>query len=953
MVGKKGFFKEKNKTIFREYFHPHQLMDSPFRLGLLMPIFLFFLISMGSAQDYPTYQRIYLSGEDTSHPIYWDFKFSSGENQGVWSKIPVPFDRNMQDYEELNYGIVHQDSSSLIGNGNGEFRSEFFAKKEWKGNTVNLVFDGSISTTEVWVNGKSAGPVHEGGYQRFQFDISKLLDFGDSNLLEVKVHLVSSKSTSNEDIKELEFLNFGGIVRPVYLEVLPNYHFTELALNPNHKGNLSGLVLLNKAPKTSKLEVELIDPNAGHSVGKFQQTIDSDSVSFSHLFQNIKAWNPESPTLYKVYFRLIDKEEILIEKKETVGFRSVSLVGNDGLYVNGEKVLLKGVDRNSFYPTLESAFSGVNHLEELLRMKEMNLNAVQLSDFPPDEKLLEFADSLGLFILEKTNGWQEVEDENVDLSVLNETIKRDGNHPSVILWDHGYINAKHLENESTFPPFDIQNRPSINSWSIENSLRTNLFSPFNNSLKNSHPNAEDVFLQTDLVATINETGAGLSDIWSKFTEMPLFAGGLISFFSNEVVINYDLFDGIDSYKENSSGGIANPFWKKNGLFHSIQSMWSPIQIYFLDQEPQFSGRVGIANQYLFSDLSECQIQIEVLEINGWEKQSIIGSTINSLPPLLPGQSTEVDLELPSQWQDGDVLKFRAFGIHGEELASWTRPLHEPKEGNHRYFDSNEIEVYPIKVRESIADLQVEVEGKLFFFGKKSGNLELVKIGRKFFYLSQNPVLEGIDIEPEKISWKKKKDGSIEVSSSYQDERGYLTWTVLPNGQLKLEVAISQLNWKGKELPGVGFNLPDSLIQKVDLISDGPSSVWSYRREVVEFGLWEKINQKIQEEGNLEENQFPEFKGEYANFHAVKLTTQEGEIEIKTETSGIVFSLFKPLLPTLFTSGLQKDQLRSDLSFHYDNFAFRTKNSLIMEPEATNVNESDLDLKPLILWFNFR
>ncbi|MBN3519068.1 beta-galactosidase [Algoriphagus lutimaris] len=912
------------------------------------------MISMGYAQDFQHNQRIYLSGKDAASAINWDFRISDGRNAGIWSQIPVPSNWEMNGFGTLNYGLDHRDTNKLVGKEFGEYRLEFFAEKEWKGQTVNLVFDGSMTDTEVWVNGKSAGPIHRGGFYRFQFDISKLLSYGDTNSLEVTVHKVSENESVNKAEREADFWIFGGIFRPVFLEVLPSFHFTRIAVDPKHEGDFNGFVLLNKVPKSGWLEIDLIDPRTGQSVGEFQHSISSDSVRFTHQFPNIKAWNPESPTLYKAIFKLKDEEGILYKKSETIGFRSVTLKEKDGLYINGVKVILKGVNRHSFYPTTGRALSDSNHLEDILLMKEMNMNAVRMSHYPPDERFLELADSIGLFVLDEVTGWQDAYDEIIGPQLISETVLRDANHPSVILWDHGNEGGWNFENEPAFHQFDIQKRPVIYPWLLRNHLDTFHY-PTYNSEEGRLDRGENVFMPTELLHGLYDggAGAGLSDFWAKYSENPLFAGGFLWAFSDKAVKRRVRSDSLDADGNHAPDGILGPYRGKEGSFYSIQSIFSPIKIDFLEEEPHLGNKVRVTNQYLFSDLNECQIQIEVLKIRGWQGTSVVSSNLISLPQLRPGESALVDLQLPDQWKKGDVLKLTAFGIHSEKLAAWAKPIHEPKEGITSYFNSNEIEIYPIKVRESTGDLQVEVDGKLFFFGKKSGNLELVKVGRRFFYLSQNPELEGMRLEPNKVSWKKLKDGSIEIQSSFQDQLGSITWTVLPNAKLKMEASLSQLSWKSEELLGMGFHFPDSLIKKADLIADGPYRVWKNRREGVGFGLWEKTYNDTQTGYSFEDLRYPEFKGYYSNFHAVKLITSEGEIEIKTETPGIFLSLFKPNYPDESTLGIMPEQTKSDLSFLYDIPAMGTKFHMASEMGPVQNESPERNLKPLILWFNFR
>lgn len=409
---------------------------------------------------------------------------------------------------------------------------------------------------------------------------------------------------------------------------------------------------------------------------------------------------------------------------------------------------------------------------------------------------------------------------------------------------------------------------------------------------------------------------------------------------------------MDSDGNHAPDGILGPYREKEGSFYTIQSIWSPIQIEITENLNDFDGSIKVSNGYLFSDLSKAHLEIELIQIQNWEGEKTISSENIQLGSIQPGATEEVKYHVPMNWSDADYMKITAIGIRGEKLTNWTYPIHNPAEANKKYFNSGEIEIYPIKVRESVNDLQIEVDGRIYFFGKKYGNLEMVKVNRKFIYLNQNPQIEGHGEQEAKVSWKKIKDGSIQIKSVYENYPKELVWTVLPTSELKLEISPADTSQLDQELLGIGFNYPDSLVKSAKLIADGPYRVWKNRRRGSNFGFWNKEYNDTQTGYSFENLIYPEFKGYYSNFHAVQIITTETEIDIRTETPGLFLSLFKPKFPENSTTGVMPKQTQSEISFLYDITPIGTKfhkgNEMI-----SNQIRTELNLEPIVLWFRFR
>src|SRR5687768_13833450 len=158
----------------------------------------------------------YLSGTDKDHTVQWDFYCTAGRKSGEWTKIAVPSNWEQQGFGSYNYGH-DKDKASEQGLYKHEFLSENWANKK-----IFIVFEGSMTDTKVMVNGKQAGPIHQGSFYRFKYDITNLVKPNGKNLLEVTVSKMSTNTSVNTAERKSDFWVFGGIFRPVYLEIVPN-----------------------------------------------------------------------------------------------------------------------------------------------------------------------------------------------------------------------------------------------------------------------------------------------------------------------------------------------------------------------------------------------------------------------------------------------------------------------------------------------------------------------------------------------------------------------------------------------------------------------------------------------------------------------------------------------------------------------------------------------------------
>ncbi|RZK14082.1 MAG: glycoside hydrolase family 2, partial [Pedobacter sp.] len=290
-------------------------------------------------------QKLYLSGTGNDNTVNWDFFCTDGMNSGKWTTIPVPSNWELQGFGKYNYGFNKEANK---GKEQGLYKYKFSVPSDWKNQKINIVFEGSMTDTEVKINGKLAGEIHQGSFYVFKYDISKLLKMGE-NLLEVKVSKHSANQSVNEAERKADFWIFGGIFRPVYLEALPQTYIDRVQLDAKANGILTANVFIKG--QADKISIELTDKNGKKFGNDFTAKITSGLTKIEQQFKSPSLWSSEFPNLYTATFTLSKNGKPIHQIAKKIGFRTVEVKERDGVYVNGIKMKFKGVNRHSFYPT--------------------------------------------------------------------------------------------------------------------------------------------------------------------------------------------------------------------------------------------------------------------------------------------------------------------------------------------------------------------------------------------------------------------------------------------------------------------------------------------------------------------------------------------------------------------------------------------------------------------------
>ena len=529
-------------------------------------------------------------------------------------------------------------------------------------------------------------------------------------------------------------------------------------------------------------------------------------------------------------------------------------------------------------------------------MKDMNMNAVRMSHYPPDQYFLDVCDSLGMFVLDELGGWQKFYDTPTAKRLVKQMVERDVNHPSVILWDNGNEGGFNKDVRSDYALYDPQKRTVIEPFSIINGTNTKHY-PKYNYVVNALTKGKEIFFPTEFLHGLFDggLGAGLDDQWNLMLSNPLAAGAFLWVFADEGVERRDKNDSIDTSGNLAPDGILGPWHQKEGSFYTVKEIWSPVYFKETALNSDFNGKLQVTNRFLYSNLNLCKYSFELLRYSKIFPETEV-ERLNGIiqsPDIPAGESGELSLNLPPEWKHYDVLYVTATDQYGRHINTWSWNITKPEDFVKRLVVTNEDRVTS---SETDSLLILESGKTVVTFSKKSGLIAGVKSNGKVI-----PISNGIRFAGISPVFKGMKHYSLEnnyIVELLYDDSCHATWTMLPGGWLQLDYDYRPIGQS--DFSGITFNCPENLVTGAKLLANGPFHVWKNRLKGTRFGLYDKpYNNTI----TGQTWDYPEFKGYYSNFYAVELQTRELPITIVTSASGLFLHLFTPE-PAIYSKGLR-------------------------------------------------
>jgi hypothetical protein len=911
-------------------------MSSPVRY---VALFVLLLASVARAAETETQ---YLSGLGKDDPVKWEFMCDKGQNAGKWSTIGVPSNWQLQGFGIYEYG------QPMPAGGwprvHGVYRRSFTTPATWRTKTVFLKFEGVMTDTRVTINGQSAGPLHQGGYYAFKYNITSLLKpAGQKNEIQVDVDDDSMNDSVNRAERRADYWNYAGIFRPVYLEAVPETFIDHLAINATAEGALSVDVTPSdtrtqaQSGASASLELRVLDAS-GKLVGAPIAAKDIALNTTSHLsgsFPNPRLWTAETPNLYQLEVRLKLGDAVVHIVHQKFGFRTVEVRPGQGLLVNGKRVFLRGVARHSFWPDSGRTLSEQISRDDINVIKDLNGNAVRSSHYPPDRHFLDACDELGLYVLDELGGWHGHYDTEVGKKLVKEMVEHDVNHPSILVWDNGNEGGFNPDLDGEFAKYDPQKRVVLHPWAafppgIADTKHYPTFEQLQQKLAD-----DPVYIPTEMLHGLYDggQGAGLNEYWDAILKSKAGGGGILWSFVDEDVKRVDKGGILDSAGNQAPDGIVGPYREREGSFYTVKQIWSPIIVTSSDgPSPSFT----VANRYAFTNADTCTYEWESIAFRNPSDAAsgsvVLASRTDHGRSLAPGASASWNgwgPPMPTAKAIPDAIRLRIKDATGRLIQTYVWPTRD-----FAYPLDHVVAGAKPSATESGDTLTATAGDLTLQFSKSSGMLvSAVRHGRSFSLvngprlLAMTPRLPppvrrqpGQPVPPpptpptfaadsKLTSLTQKSDGNdLVISAAFDGPMKSLTYRLRPDGWLTIDY---DYDLTGEhEYFGIGFDYPEANVKGMRFLGQGPAPVYQNRLGGGTLDVWNRPynNTVVGDPDDLKPGEhfdYPIFKGFYSGVRWLQLNTSEGPITALIDQhrdSPIYLQVLTPKTPPLALQG---------------------------------------------------
>ena len=590
----------------------------------------------------------------------WRFCFAKDHNQAPkiffavdfddtqWSDFPVPglFELNGYGdriYKNIGYAWSKEFKNNPpqvpeTNNYTGSYRRTFDLPQDWQGHDVYFHVGSATSNLMVWVNGRYVG-YSEDSKVAAEFNITKYLKPG-RNLIAMQV----MRWCDGSYLEDQDFWRFTGIAREVYLYARPKVHITNLTVNADYdavdekRGWIDYTVDVNQ-PKGVWLEVALINQDGktvffhdGHRWPYYHHE------SFGLQPDDVKPWTAETPNLSTLEVTLKDRRGRVLEVvRQRIGFRRVE-IKHGQLLVNGQPILIKGVNRHELDPDGGYLVSEERMRQDIAIMKQLNINAVRTSHYPDDPRWYDLCDEAGIYVTAEANleshgmGYgdktlakrQDYAQMHLERNEANVSLLR--NHPSIIVWsmgnEAGY--GENFERVYDWIKRVDQSRPVQYEQAGQHG-KTDIFCPMyywyevcDQYGQGDNPRP---LIQCEYAHAMGNSMGGFKEYWDLVRKYPKYQGGYIWDFVDQGLRDTSRVTGREiftyggdygrypasDYNFNCNGIVA-PDRRLNPHAYEVQYFY---QNEWITDKGLKDGRFEIYNEHFFTSLDSLQLMAVV------------------------------------------------------------------------------------------------------------------------------------------------------------------------------------------------------------------------------------------------------------------------------------------------------------------------------------------------------
>ena len=593
-------------------------------------------------------------------------------NDKGWDNIQVPGVWELNGYGDpiyVNVGYPWRSQYKnnppyvpTVNNHVGTYRKEIELPADWKGRQIMAHFGSVTSNMYLWVNGKFVG-YSEDSKLEAEFDLTKYLRPG-KNIIAFQVF----RWCDGTYLEDQDFFRYSGVGRDCYLYTRTANHIEDIRITPDldaqYKDGTLQIDIQMKGKGT--VDLKLLDKE-GKEVTT-AQVKGSGKQTASMTVSNPAKWTAETPNLYTLVANLQENGKIIESIPVKVGFRKIELK-NGQILVNGQAVLFKGADRHEMDPDKGYVVSRERMIQDIKRMKELNINAVRTCHYPDNNLWYDLCDEYGIYVVAEANiesHGMGYGDETLAKNPLfakahlernQRNVQRGYNHPSIIFWSLG--------NEAGFGP----NFEACYKWiKAEDKTRavqyeqagtneyTDIFCPMYYSYEScenySKGNIDKPIIQCEYAHAMGNSQGGFKEYWDLVRKYPKYQGGFIWDFVDQSARwytkdgkefygyggDFNRYDASDNNFQNN--GLISPDRVPNPHAHEVGYIYQNIWVKPVDLQ---KGEISIYNENFFRDLSDFYAEWQLLA-NGEVLQSGIINDLKVGPQQTVNQKLNYTLD---------------------------------------------------------------------------------------------------------------------------------------------------------------------------------------------------------------------------------------------------------------------------------------------------------------------
>lgn len=593
-------------------------------------------------------------------------------NDKGWDNIQVPGVWELNGYGDpiyVNVGYPWRSQYKnnppyvpTVNNHVGTYRKEIALPADWKGRQIMAHFGSVTSNMYLWVNGKFVG-YSEDSKLEAEFDLTKYLRPG-KNIIAFQVF----RWCDGTYLEDQDFFRYSGVGRDCYLYTRTANHIEDIRITPDldaqYKDGTLQIDIQMKGKGT--VDLKLLDKE-GKEVTT-AQVKGSGKQTASMTVSNPAKWTAETPNLYTLVANLQENGKTIESIPVKVGFRKIELK-NGQILVNGQAVLFKGADRHEMDPDKGYVVSRERMIQDIKRMKELNINAVRTCHYPDNNLWYDLCDEYGIYVVAEANiesHGMGYGDETLAKNPLfakahlernQRNVQRGYNHPSIIFWSLG--------NEAGFGP----NFEACYKWiKAEDKTRavqyeqagtneyTDIFCPMYYSYEScenySKGNIDKPLIQCEYAHAMGNSQGGFKEYWDLVRKYPKYQGGFIWDFVDQSARwytkdgkefygyggDFNRYDASDNNFQNN--GLISPDRVPNPHAHEVGYIYQNIWVKPVDLQ---KGEISIYNENFFRDLSDFYAEWQLLA-NGEVLQSGIINDLKVGPQQTVNQKLNYTLD---------------------------------------------------------------------------------------------------------------------------------------------------------------------------------------------------------------------------------------------------------------------------------------------------------------------